>query len=138
MTTVPVPLTTMPASTRPMIVMNSPMPIPMANLRSPGMASITASRKPTSTSREMITPSATITPMASGQLRWSVPTRAKATNALRPRPAASANGWRPKMPMASVATPATSAVTVSTWSKGSFSPVGSATPPRTCGLTNRM
>jgi hypothetical protein len=91
-TTVPSPLITMPASTSPMIVMNRPIPMAIASLRSCGIALITASRKPTSTSALMITPSATITPIASGQPRRSAPTSEKATNALMPRPAASANG----------------------------------------------
>ena len=56
------------------------------------MALMTASRKPTSTSTAMISPSTTMTPIASGQLRRSAPTSEKATKALMPRPAASANG----------------------------------------------
>ena len=83
---------TMPASTSPMIVMKRPIPIPMASLRSCGMALMTASRKPTSTSTVIARPSATMTPIASGQLRRSAPTSEKATKALMPRPAASANG----------------------------------------------
>ena len=91
-TTVPWPLMTMPASTSPMIVMKRPMPIPIASLRSWGMALMTASRKPTRTSTVIARPSTTTTPMASGQLRRSAPTSEKATKALMPRPAASANG----------------------------------------------
>ena len=52
-TTVPWPLITIPASTSPMIVMKRPIPIPMASLRSCGMALMTASRKPTRTSTVM-------------------------------------------------------------------------------------
>ena len=73
-------------------MMKSPIPIPIASLRSCGIALITASRKPTSTSAVMTRPSTTITPMASGQLSLSAPTSEKATKALSPRPAASANG----------------------------------------------
>ena len=91
-TTVPWPLITIPASTSPMIVMKRPMPIPMASLRSWGMALMTASRKPTSTSTVIARPSTTMTPIASGQLSRSAPTSEKATKALIPRPAASANG----------------------------------------------
>ena len=56
------------------------------------MALMTASRKPTRTSTVMMRPSATMTPIASGQLRRSAPTSEKATKALMPSPDASANG----------------------------------------------
>ena len=56
-TTVPRPATTMPPLTRPMIVMNRPMPIPIARFRSMGMALRTASRNPVSTSTVMMRPS---------------------------------------------------------------------------------
>jgi len=42
------------------------------------------------------------------------------------------------MPMASVMTPATRAVTVSTCANGSVVPALSATAPRIVGFTNRM
>ncbi len=87
--------TTRPAFTRPMKAMNRPIPMPMARLRSIGMAFSTASRNPVSTSPVMTRPSTTMTPMACGQVRPSAPTRVKATNAFRPSPAASANGYLP-------------------------------------------
>ena len=82
----------LPMVVNPMNAMNSPMPIPMARFRSRGMAFRTASRNPVTTSAVMTSPSATMTPMAWGQERWSADTSVNATNALRPRPAASANG----------------------------------------------
>ena len=67
------------------------MPAPMARLRASGTAFMTASRKPTRTSRVTTIPSSTITPMAP----WGVRPRAvseKATMASMPRPAAIASG----------------------------------------------
>jgi hypothetical protein len=58
------------------------------------------------------------------------PTSVNATKALRPRPAARAKGYLAYSPMASVMTPATSAVTVRTWGKRSWAPVSSLTKPR--------
>ena len=49
-----------------MNAMNNPIPIPMASLRSIGIALSTASRNPVSTSTETIRPSTTMTPIASG------------------------------------------------------------------------
>ena len=93
-TTVPPPAgcTTIPALTSPISVMNRPMPTPIARLRSFGMAFSIASRKPTSTDAVTTRPSATITPIACGQVRPRLATSVKATNAFRPSPAASANG----------------------------------------------
>ena len=85
-------LTTTPAFTNPMNAMNKPMPIPMDRLRSMGMAFRTASRKPVSTSALMTKPSTTMTPMAWGQVSLLATTRANATKALSPSPAASAKG----------------------------------------------
>ena len=66
--------------------------MPIARFRSTGIASMIISRTFVSTSTVMMTPSRTITPMASGQDRPSWPTSVKATNPLSPSPAASANG----------------------------------------------
>ena len=81
---------TNPASTKPMKAMNRPMPTLMDCLRASGMTFITHSRRPVTTSRVMTMPSSTTMPMAAGQditaASW------KATTALRPRPAAIANG----------------------------------------------
>ena len=49
------------------MVMNRPMPTPMAYLSSVGMAWNTAARSPVSTSSRMTTPSSTTSPMASAQ-----------------------------------------------------------------------
>ena len=68
------------------------MPIPIASFRSIGIASMIISRRPVSTRTVIRRPSITITPIASGQVRPSCPTSVNATNALSPRPAASANG----------------------------------------------
>ena len=51
---------TMPPSTRPMKVMNKPMPTPIARFRLIGMAFMMASRSPVSTSRRMTMPSTKI------------------------------------------------------------------------------
>ena len=91
-TMTPWPCFATPAFTKPMNAMNSPIPIPIDRLRSIGMAFSTASRKPVRTSTEMIRPSVTITPMASGQVRCAARTSVNATNAFSPRPAANANG----------------------------------------------
>ena len=67
------------------------MPTPIAFLRASGTAFITASRNPTRTRIVTTMPSQTITPMApAGDRPW--PVSEKATIALMPRPAASANG----------------------------------------------
>ena len=87
--------TTTPALTRPMNAMNSPMPIPIARFRSIGIALRINSRRPVNTKIVIKIPSATITPIACGQVSPSVPTKENATNALSPRPAASAKGYLP-------------------------------------------
>ena len=51
----------------PMKAMNKPMPMPMAHLRDTGMASMTALRKPQSTSSKMRMPSRNTTAMATRQ-----------------------------------------------------------------------
>jgi hypothetical protein len=84
--------TTTPAFTSPMNAMNNPMPIPMARLRSSGMALRTASRNPVNTSAVMTRPSMTITPMAWGNVSPNPATSVKATKALSPSPDARANG----------------------------------------------
>jgi hypothetical protein len=121
-----------------MKAMNSPMPSPMACLSGSGMACMTASRRPVSTRTVIASPSTTTTPIASGQVSPAPPTSWNATTALRPRPAAMANGYLATSPIAMLARPAARAVAVSTGAKGSLAPRASATAPRTLGLTNRM
>ena len=137
-TTVPAPATTTPPLTNPMIARNSPIPIPIARFRSIGIASMIIVRTFVSTSTEMSSPSSTITPIASGHVSPSVPTSVNATNALSPRPAAIANGYRPTAPIRMLMTPAASAVTVSTCGNASVVPCASGTAPRIAGLRNRM
>ena len=103
---------TTPASTRPMIVMKRPMPTPMAYFSCSGTARKTAERKPVRTSSSMMMPSMTTRPMASAQVICGA--RVKATKPLRPRPAASATGKRPTMPMMMERSPATKAVAAAT------------------------
>ena len=83
---------TMPADTRPMKRMKSPMPTPMARLSDRGMASMIASRKPVSTSAVRMIPSRKTTPMAACQGSLSPAMSWKATAAFNPMPAASASG----------------------------------------------
>jgi hypothetical protein len=128
---------TNPASTKPMIVMNKPMPTAIACFSGIGTASKTAWRNFVSTRTRMTRPSTTITPIASGQLRPFVATRVKATNPLRPSPAASANGTLAKAPIATVVTPAAIAVTVRTAPAPKVRPSTSA-PERIRGLRKRM
>ena len=73
-----------------MSAMNRPMPTEIATLSWLGTAWNTAVRNPVSTSTRMTKPSSTITPMASAQVIWLA--IEKATNALSPRPVASASG----------------------------------------------
>ena len=85
-------LRTKPASTRPMMVMNRPMPTLIAVLSCAGIARKTACRKPVSTSTMMMMPSSTTRPMASAQVisgSFAIP---KVTKAFRPRPVARASG----------------------------------------------
>jgi hypothetical protein len=81
---------TKPASTKPMRAMNRPMPTEIATLSWVGTAWNTAVRKPVSTRMRMRMPSSTTRPIASAQVIWEA--MAKATKALRPRPAARARG----------------------------------------------
>ena len=85
-------LVTTPAFTSPISAMNAPMPIPIARLRSIGIAFRTASRTPVRTRIVMMTPSTTITPIACGNESPFAATSVNATNAFSPSPAASANG----------------------------------------------
>ncbi len=85
-------LRTKPASTRPMIVMNRPMPTEMATFSCGGTAWNTACRKPVSTSTRMMIPSRTTRPIASAQVISGSLATPNATKALRPRPVASASG----------------------------------------------
>jgi hypothetical protein len=83
---------TTPAFTRPISAMKAPMPMPIARFRSIGMAFRIASRTPVSTSTVIRRPSTTMTPMACGNDSPFAATSEKATKALSPNPAASANG----------------------------------------------
>jgi hypothetical protein len=73
-----------------MKAMNRPIPIAIAFFSSSGIARMIVSRKPLSTSTVTTAPSSTISPIADGKERCSVPTRVKATIALIPSPGASA------------------------------------------------
>ena len=103
----------MPPPFRPMNATNRPMPIPMAWRSATGMASITASRKPSMTSTKMMTPSKNTTPMAMRQSSPIDPHSVKATMALMPIPDASAMGRLAIRPMAAVMTAAPKHVAVS-------------------------
>ena len=81
----------MPALTKPMNAMKSPMPIAMAFLRSSGIAFITFSRYPVRTNAVTARPSTTISPIAAGNDSPSPATRLNATTALSPSPGAIAN-----------------------------------------------
>ena len=83
-----VPGTTMPALSKPMKAMKSPMPMAIAFLRSSGIASMTFARKPVSTKTVTAMPSTTMSPIAAGYESPSPATRPKATVALIPRPGA--------------------------------------------------
>ncbi|CPU66284.1 Uncharacterised protein [Mycobacteroides abscessus] len=122
---VPLPAVTKPALTRPMSAMNRPMPTLMAVFSSSGTARKTASRNPVSTSTRMMRPSMTTRPIASAHVTPGSDAIEYATTALRPSPAASPSGKFAKTPMASVMTPATSAVAAAILPKS-----GSAPPPR--------
>ena len=64
-----------PPSLRPIVVMNKPIPTPIARFRSCGIASNTSSRKPVITRMNMITPSRKMTamPTCHGTLDWAKP-----------------------------------------------------------------
>ena len=81
---------TKPASTKPIRAMKRPMPTEIAIFSCWGTAWKTALRKPVSTRTRMMRPSSTIRPIASAQVDRVA--MALATNALRPRPVASASG----------------------------------------------
>ena len=83
-----------PPSFRPIVVMNRPMPTPIARFRSIGMAFMTASRRPVITSSRMMRPSTKITdmPTCQGTLACWKPMTENVTTAFRPMPDASANG----------------------------------------------
>ena len=88
----PAGLRTMPESTRPMIVMNRPMPTLMAVFSCAGTARNTAWRNPVSTSSRMIRPSMTTRPIASAQVILGSCAMPKVTKAFSPRPVARASG----------------------------------------------
>lgn len=127
---------TNPASTKPMKAMKRPMPTLIACFIDWGIACMTASRSPVTTSTQISRPSRTIRPIASSQLIsgaiW------KATTALRPRPAASASGRLPPTPMMIVMTAATRAVAVVSWTVSSWWPNLSLALPRMMGFRTRM
>jgi len=137
-------LRTMPESTRPMIVMNRPMPTLMAVLSAGGTAWKTALRKPVSTRTVMMRPSMTTRPMASGQVIPGSLAIPKVTKALRPSPVASASGKLATMPMSRVITPATRAVVAATIARFGVlppprkTPVESAWVPMINGLRTTM
>ena len=83
---------TKPASTRPIMAMNRPIPTPMAALSSRGMALNTATRNPEIARSTMMMPSMTTSPMASGQVNPSPDTKVTATSVLMPRPVAMPKG----------------------------------------------
>ena len=88
----PAGLRTKPASTRPMKVMNSPMPTEIAVLSWAGTARRTAVRNPVRTRTVMTMPSMTTRPIASAQVICGSLAMPNATNALSPRPVARASG----------------------------------------------
>jgi len=75
-----------------MKAMKRPMPTLIERLSPIGTASITASRKRVSTSTVMTSPSRNTTVIACGHVSPRPATNSKATTALSPMPAASANG----------------------------------------------
>ena len=81
---------TNPASTRPIRLMNRPMPTAIADFSAAGTARNTAVRNPVSTSATMIRPSITTRPIASGQVICGAMVTAR--RLLMPRPVAIANG----------------------------------------------
>ena len=86
-----------PPSLRPMVVMNRPMPTPIARFRSSGMAFMIDSRRPVSTSTRMMRPSTKMTdmPTCHGTLACWKPMSEKVTTAFRPMPEpARTAGWR--------------------------------------------
>src|SRR5665647_763581 len=133
-----------PESTRPMIVMNRPMPTLMAVFRAAGTARNTALRKPVSTRTVMMSPSRTTSPMASGQVIVGSLAMPKVTNAVRPSPVASASGKLATTPISRVITPAARAVVAATIARlGTFppprkTPVESAWVPMIRGLSTTM
>src|SRR5688500_16643531 len=100
-----------------MKAMNSPMPTPMARRRSCGMARITASRTPRSTSARTTSPSSTTSPIAVCQEPVAGATW-KATTALSPMPEARASGKSATTPMRIEATAAAAAVPTTAAGKG--------------------
>ena len=131
------PWTMKPAFLSPTMVMKPPIPIPMASLRSNGIASMIRSRRPSTTSTTITAPSITKMPIIDAHVtRWAA--TSAAANALSPSPEASANGYLPNTPIRMVRIPPARAVTASTWSKASLVPCRSAVPDRIDGLTNTM
>jgi len=106
---------TTPASTRPISVMNRPMPAAIADFSPAGTAWKIARRKPVSTRTRMTRPSSTISPIASAQVMSAA--IVNATNAFRPSPAASASGKFATTPIRIVTAPATNAVAAATMTK---------------------
>src|SRR5690606_16186066 len=77
-----------PAFLRPRKRMNAPIPTLMAFFRTIGTISSTYLRTPVTTSKVMIRPSVTTTPIASGNVNPMLPSSVQATTALMPNPGA--------------------------------------------------
>ena len=109
-----------PPSLSPMTVMKSPMPTPMALFRLSGMESITASRKPVTTSSKIRRPSMKITdiPTCQGTLACWKPMTEKVSTAFIPMPEARARGRLAKAPISTLITAAPRAVAVTAPAKG--------------------
>jgi hypothetical protein len=101
-----------------MKAMKRPMPIAIAFLSSRGMASMTFSRIPMSTSAVTSAPSRTTMPIASGKPSPSPATSVKATTAFNPRPGAIAYARFVTSPIAIDIPPATTHVDARTPSNG--------------------
>ena len=82
----------MPADTRPMKRMKSPMPTLIACFSARGIAFMIASRKPVSTRAVMTSPSRKIAPIATSHGSLSPAMSWNATTALSPMPEATASG----------------------------------------------
>src|SRR5262249_54082956 len=107
------PETINPPLAKPMNRMNRPMPTPIDRRSANGTAFMMASRAPMTTSTVIGMPPQTMPPSAPSGVRPK-PGSVNATMALMPRPAASANGYLPMMPIAMVMIPAISAVAADT------------------------
>ncbi len=123
-----------PPSFRPMVAMNRPIPTPIARFRLSGIAFMTASRRPVSTSARMMRPSTKMTdmPTCHGTFACWKPMSENVTTAFRPMPDASANGRLAMSPMQTHMSAAPSAVAVAA------PPKGTPAAERMPGLTKMM